>query len=196
MMPTVQPISASTSTSSGVTLLHSIIKLLQKSFVLTAATKQSVACAQITQKYAFAVLTNCAQSNECKNIIWKSNVMAEFTNTSAIAAAVSSSSDTGASGNIQTVLRLEKHWLTFVMSLSFSSDGQQFAMKCDGLLATLIHLYEYYQQLVMQTQISIDIQYACLLILRNLAFNQSNKSKLISNCNFFKAYKNVDVNFF
>ena len=48
----------------GLSLLNSIIKTLQKNYL-----NQSKSI--IIIKYLFAFLTNCAQSNECKNIIWK-----------------------------------------------------------------------------------------------------------------------------
>jgi hypothetical protein len=50
--------------SAGLSLLNSIIKTLQKNYL-----NQSKSI--IIIKYLFAFLTNCAQSNECKNIIWK-----------------------------------------------------------------------------------------------------------------------------
>lgn len=160
----------------GLTLLHSIIKSLQKSFL-----NQSHKSSFIIQKYSFALLTNCAQSSECKNIIWKSNLLLDFT-----------------TNDIQTFktnfskfnLKTERSWLNFLLSLSFTQDGQQFFMKVDSLLTTIIKLYEFYQQHVQSqplllNQQLVEIQYLCLLTLRNMAFNQSNKSKLISNCNLF-----------
>ncbi len=53
-----------TNNSGGLSLLNSIIKTLQKNYLNQP---KSI----IILKYFFALLTNCAQSNECKNIIWK-----------------------------------------------------------------------------------------------------------------------------
>ena len=53
-----------TNNSGGLSLLNSIIKTLQKNYLNQT---KSI----IILKYLFALLTNCAQSNECKNIIWK-----------------------------------------------------------------------------------------------------------------------------
>ena len=58
---------SSNSVSTGSTLIHSVIKSLQKSYI-----NQSKSL--IIPKYAFALLTNCAQSSECKNIIWKASL--------------------------------------------------------------------------------------------------------------------------
>lgn len=172
----IQPAqSLKTTAHNGLSLFHSIVKSLQKSLMYQQA-KPSL----IVQKYSFSILTNCAQSNECKNIIWKSNLLQDFT-----------------ANDIQIMktnftkfnLKLEKFWLNFLLGLSFNQDGQQLFMKVESLLSTIIKLFEYYQQHVQSqpfasNQQLVDIQYVCLLILRNLAFNQSNKSKLISNGKF------------
>ena len=156
------------------TLIYSIIKLLQKSLIFNQRDKST----PIVQKYAFALLTNCARlSSECKNIVWKSNLMLEFTSIDV---------QSGMCAALKFNVRLERLWLTFVLGLSFVPDGQKFVLKCDGLLPTLIKIYEYYRQsaAALLTPQHVEVQYLCLLILRNLAFNQANKSKLISNCKF------------
>lgn len=60
----------------GLSLLFSIIKTIQK--LLTNLSNQNninnmnqSKLSFLILKYAFSLLTNCAQSNECKNIIWK-----------------------------------------------------------------------------------------------------------------------------
>ncbi len=53
----------------GLSLLFSIIKTLQK--LLSSLSNQNNLNNMIILKFAFSLLTNCAQSNECKNIIWK-----------------------------------------------------------------------------------------------------------------------------
>jgi hypothetical protein len=91
----------------------------------------------------------------------------------------------------KTNFKKEKLWLNFLLSLSFSQDGQQFFMKVDSLLSLIIKFLDTFiyvqnapQQLNNQQN---EVQYLSLLILRNLAFNQANKSKLVSNGLNFKS---------
>ncbi len=78
-------------------------------------------------------------------------------------------------------------WLNFLVSLSFTSDGQNFFTKVESLFTTVIKLLDTFNGM---TSISLntqtEIQYLSLLILRNLSFSPSNKSKLVSQCEFFK----------
>lgn len=153
-------------------LLNNLIKLLHKTFVFLKQEKST----PIIQKYVFQILTNCAGSNECKNLVSKSNLLMEFTNIDFQA---------GSNANIRLNVRLEKLWLAYLLSLSFWRHGQDFIVKSDGLLPALVRLHDYYRQysaIGLQTQQHLDIQYLTLLILRNLAFSPLNKSKLISNC--------------
>ena len=77
-------------------------------------------------------------------------------------------------------------WLKFLVSLSFTSDGQQFFLKVESLLTTVIKILDTFNGMTtISPSIQTEIQYLSLLILRNLAFNQSNKSKLVSQCNIF-----------
>lgn len=162
--------------SNGLSLLYSIIKSLQKSLI--NQTKSSF----LIQKYSFSLLTNCAQSNECKNIIWKSNLLQDFTTIDFQSIKLNSA---------KFNFKLEKLWLYFLVSLSFSQDGQQFFMKVESLVSTIIKFLDpiFFSQQAnsqfQQQQIYI-IQYLSLLILRNLTFSQSNKSKLVSNCKRYK----------
>ena len=155
--------------SNSMSLLNTIIKTLQKSFV-----QQQVKTSFTIQKYAFSLLTNCAQLAENKGIILKSNVLQDFV-----------TSDFQLN---KFNLKCEKLWLNFLASLSFSTDGQLFLLKVESLISTVIKFLEYYHQsrhAPVQQQQQVEIQYLALLILRNLAFNASNKSKLISNGNYF-----------
>ncbi len=93
----------------------------------------------------------------------------------------------------------ESLWLNFLVSLSFSNDGQQLFLKVENLLNAIINLFELYTNNsninnIMTSSISNtnilnssihqnDIAYLALLILRNVSFNQANKSKLISQGN-------------
>lgn len=165
------------SNNPDVCLLNSIIKTVQRS-------KSSHKLNRECQRYAFALLTNCAQSSECKNIIWKSNLLVDFTS-------LELNSLNGVLAQSSCDLRL---WLRFLLSLSFSHEGQQFFMKVEALLITLINLDELIlkqkessngQHMIEKKYDVKELHYICLLILRNLAFNASNKSKLISTRNIF-----------
>lgn len=155
----------------SLSLLSTIIKSLQKSFI-----NQQLKSSFIIQRYAFSILTNCAQSNECKNLIWKSNLIQDFTQIDFQLIKLNS---------VKFNFKLEKLWLYFLVSLSFSQDGQQFFIKVDtNLLAVVIKFLDpllFCQQNDFQQQQIFLIQYLALLILRNLSFNQANKSKLVSN---------------
>ncbi len=155
--------------TNSMSLLNTVIKTLQKSFL------QSQIKASFTiQKYAFSLLTNCAQSSDCKSIILKSNVLHDF---ATIDFQLNKSN-----------LKCENMWLNFLASLSFSPDGQLMLLKVDSLLNAIIKFLDYYMhctQIQLQQHQQIEIQYLALLILRNLAFNPSNKSKLVSNCKNF-----------
>jgi rotatin len=156
--------------ATSLSLLNTIIKTLQKTFV-----QQHVKTSFTIQKYAFTLLTNCAQSSDCKSIIWKSNLLQDFTMLDFQLNKFN--------------LKSEKLWLNFLVSLSFSSDGQLMLLKVDSLLNGILKFLEYYQQssnhILLQQQPQVDIQYLALLVLRNLAFNPSNKSKLVSNCKIY-----------
>ena len=159
---------ALTNTNSDTCLFNSIVKMVQKSKLNLKLNNREC------QRYMFALLTNCAQSSECKNIIWKSNLLTDFTSLEL--------------NNLNSVLTQQqcdlRLWLRFLLSLSFSQEGQQFFMKVDSLLMTIIKLDELMlKQRDANNSTKYDLkelQYTCLLILRNLAFNSANKSKLIS----------------
>jgi len=164
------------SNNPDVCLLNSIVKTVQRS---RSTLKLNREC----QRYAFALLTNCAQSSECKNIIWKSNLLIDFTS-------LELNSLNGVLTQSNCDLRL---WLRFLLSLSFSQEGQQFFMKVDALLMTIIKLDELIlkqkessngQNAIEKKYDLKELHYTCLLILRNLAFNVANKSKLISTRKF------------
>ena len=144
--------------SNCLSLLNSIIKTLQKNYLNQT---KSI----IILKYLFALLTN---------IIWKSNLLQDFTTIDF---------QTIKSNAAKFNYRKEILWLNFLVSLSFTPDGQQFFMKVESLLTTVIKLLDTFNGMTtIASNIQIEIQYLSLLILRNLAFNPSNKSKLVSQC--------------
>ena len=68
----------------------------------------------------------------------------------------------------------EKLWLQFLANLSFSHEGQNMFMKIEGFLSCIIKCMD--TSLLANT----ELHYLGLLILRNLSFNSTNKSKLLS----------------
>lgn len=144
----------------GLSLLHSIIKTLQKTY-LSSHNKSLV-----IPKFAFSILANCAQSTECKSIFWKSNLLQDFTGVDFHASKAMSA---------KSGFKRETLWLNFLVSLSFTSEGQQLLLKTENLLSTLINMFDSYSNTAAESEVA----YLCLLVLRNVAFNQSNKSKLI-----------------
>lgn len=169
---------ASASFNNTISLLNQVIKTLQKSMTMSQSTNKTSAVA--IQKYAFALVTNCAQSHDCKSIIWKSNLLQDFVNTEF---QLNKSS-----------MRSEKLWLSFLTSLSFSPDGQLMLIKVDGLVNSVIKFLDYLGQ--QQSPQHVEIQHLAMLILRNLALNPANKSKLVSNGNLFSLFDEYYLIFF
>jgi len=156
--------------SSGLSLLNSVIKSLQRT-LSQPQSKQTF----LVQKYAFALLTNCVQSSECKSIIWKSNLLQEF---------LSTELHNSKSNILKVNFKRVRLWLSFLVALSFTQDGQHFFLKIDSLLPVLLGYFT--QSFQIQNQ-PLDIQLFCLLIFRNLALNSSVKLKLLSNVDYFRA---------
>jgi len=80
----------------------------------------------------------------------------------------------------KTNFKRETMWLNFLVSLSFTSEGQQLIVKVENLLSTIIGFFESYITSVE----GAEVAYLSLLVLRNVSFNQSNKSKLISQADY------------
>ena len=196
--------------TSSLSLLHAVIKTLQKA-LMNNNNNNTNSQQQLVQRHAFAVLANCAQSSECKNVIWKSGFLLDFT---AIDfhhhhhQAGSSKSNAAAATAVSGSFARERLWLTFLLSLSFSHDGQTMFLKVDSLLATVIYLLNCFawmqrnsnnnnnnnsksltanQQQQLQQQQQQDVPYLALLILRNLTFSARNKSKLVTQADYVSA---------
>ena len=198
--------------TSSLSLLHAVIKTLQKALMNNNNNNNNTNSQQqqLVQRHAFAVLANCAQSSECKNVIWKSGFLLDFT---AIDfhhhhQAGSSKSNAAATAVSGSSFARERLWLTFLLSLSFSHDGQTMFLKVDSLLATVIYLLNCFawmqrnsnnnnnnnsksltanQQQQLQQQQQQDVPYLALLILRNLTFSARTKSKLVTQADYVSA---------
>jgi hypothetical protein len=150
------------------------------------------------EKYAFSFITNCTlMSSGSKLNLWKNNLLQDFIN-----------------NYQQTIINgpkinynKEKLWLEFLVSLSLNHDGQSFIMKSDSLLQNIFKSIQLVDSNTGVNQhksqehlnLLINNQYLSLLILRNLASNPSNKSKLISNSNsimFFQLFILLNFHYF
>jgi len=111
------------------------------------------------------------QSNSIISFFKKTNLLQDFTTIDFHSNKASSA---------KTNFKRETMWLNFLVSLSFTSEGQQLIVKVENLLSTIIGFFESYITSVE----GAEVAYLSLLVLRNVSFNQSNKSKLISQADY------------
>ncbi|KAK3610373.1 hypothetical protein CHS0354_008649 [Potamilus streckersoni] len=131
-------------------LVHCLIKLLSKENI-----KDTVL------KGVFGLLATLALSAECKNIIWKSNFLREFSELNP--------RKTKKGKNKQ---QNEGLWLELLVNLSFSTEGQQIILKIPDSTDLLLDFMDCGQP--RHKELSI-------LIIRNLCCHTSNKPKLLAN---------------
>ncbi|XP_075682588.1 rotatin [Rhinoderma darwinii] len=131
-------------------MLHNVLKI--------AADPSS--CSSHVQQVAFGLLSNVADTQDCRCIIQKSNFLQNFL-------ALSLSKGSNKSLNVGANL-----WLKFLWNLSLGSDGQVMIMKLNGSLDLLLEFTKYKQKVKFPT---------ALLILHNMCFNPTNKPKMLSN---------------
>ncbi|XP_073535059.1 rotatin isoform X1 [Phyllobates terribilis] len=136
----------------GNSILHNVLKL--------AADPSS--CSSLTQHAAFGLLSNVANTQDCKCIIQKSNFLQNFLS---LSLTKSNNKNLNAAANL---------WLKFLWNLSLGSDGQVMIMKLKGSVDLLLELTKYQQKLKFPS---------ALLVLHNICFNQTNKPKILSNDN-------------
>ncbi|XP_040288228.1 rotatin [Bufo bufo] len=134
----------------GNSILQSVLKI--------AADPSS--CSSLVQQGGFGLLSNVADTQDCKCIIQKSNFLQNFLSLSL------------AKGNNKSFNVVANLWLKFLWNLSLGSDGQMMIMKLKGSLDLLLELTRYKQKVTFST---------ALLILHNICFNQANKPKILSN---------------
>uniref|UniRef100_A0A8C5R8E3 Rotatin n=1 Tax=Leptobrachium leishanense TaxID=445787 RepID=A0A8C5R8E3_9ANUR len=144
------PIQPSPKAPANNSLMHGILRIASEPAVSNSGTQQA----------AFVLLSNLAATQDCKCLIQKSNFLQHFITVSPTKGANKSLSI--AAGN----------WLKFLLSLSFSSDGQQMILKLKGSLDLLLEMIKYKQK--MDSPVA-------LFILHNLCFNPANKPKILSN---------------
>ncbi|ELU06616.1 hypothetical protein CAPTEDRAFT_220120 [Capitella teleta] len=138
---------------SNSSLVHCLMKVAQKE-------ASNHGNATLLRK-AFSVLSTLALSQECSGILWKSNFLHEF---SALAPKKSRKSK-----NQQIV---ENLWLELMVNLSFSTEGQNLIMKINDSVDLLVEF----------GLLGHDgKQKNCVLIIRNLCFHTTNKTKLLAN---------------
>ncbi|XP_069813939.1 rotatin [Dendropsophus ebraccatus] len=146
-LPSTQSLQKSTT---GNSVLHSVLKI--------AADPSS--CSSLVQQAVFGLLSNVADTQDCKCVIQKSNFLQNFLSLSLTKA------------NNKSLNVTANLWLNFLWNLSLGNDGQMMIMKLKGSLDLLLELTKYKQKANLPT---------ALLILHNICFNQANKPKILSN---------------
>ncbi|KAM3929425.1 rotatin [Leptodactylus fuscus] len=132
----------------GGSILHNVLKI--------AADPSS--CSGNVQQGVFGLLSNAADTQDCKCIIQKSNFLQNF-----LSLSLSKGNNLNSAANM---------WLKFLWTLSLGGDGQMMVIKLKGSLDLLLELTRYKQKVKFPT---------ALLILHNICFNQANKPKILSN---------------
>ncbi|XP_056377432.1 rotatin [Hyla sarda] len=136
--------------TTGNCILHNVLKI--------AADPSS--CSSLVQQVVFSLLSNVADTQDCKCVIQKSNFLQNF---------LSLSLSKAGNKSLSVTTNL---WLKFLWNLSLGSDGQIMIMKLKGSLDLLLELMKYKQKAKFPT---------ALIILHNICFNQANKPKILSN---------------
>ncbi|KAL3860206.1 hypothetical protein ACJMK2_010362 [Sinanodonta woodiana] len=131
-------------------LVHCLIKLLNKENIKDAVLKG-----------VFGLLATLALSAECKNIIWKSNFLREF-----------SELNPRKTKKRKNEKQNEGLWLELLVNLSFSTEGQQIILKIPDSTDLLLDFMDCGQP--RHKELSV-------LIIRNLCCHTSNKPKLLAN---------------
>ncbi|ESO98430.1 hypothetical protein LOTGIDRAFT_231452 [Lottia gigantea] len=137
-------------------LVHCVIKLGSKELE-----KESSA----VLKSIFSLLCNIVMSPEGRNILWKCNILSEFTQLNP-----KKSKKSGSRGKQKETV--DVLWLELLINLSFTTDGQQIIFKVHGAVDLLLDFVEFGSQKTSEQ---------ALLILRNLSCHTSNKPKLLAN---------------
>ncbi|XP_064598734.1 rotatin-like [Liolophura sinensis] len=131
-------------------LVHALIKYAQNDLEKASVQRHSA---------VFKLLAVLCLSTECRNILWKSNFLNEFSKLNP------------KKQKSKSKQNVEGLWLDLLLNLSFSTEGQQMICKINDSIVLLLEFGE--------------TQGACrekaLLILRNLCFHTSNKPKLLAN---------------
>ncbi|CAJ0938647.1 unnamed protein product [Ranitomeya imitator] len=135
--------------SAGNSILHNVLKL-----------GADPSCSSLTQQAVFGLLSNVADTQDCRCIIQKSNFLQNFLS---LSLSKSNNKSLNAAANL---------WLKFLWNLSLGSDGQVMIMKLKGSVDLLLELTKYKQKLKFPS---------ALLVLHNICFNQTNKPKILSN---------------
>ncbi|XP_064398202.1 rotatin-like isoform X3 [Halichondria panicea] len=142
-------------------LLHSSLKLCS---TLLVANHKPTPHDMLVIGGLFPLITNCALSNEGRATLRKMNFLSNMSS-------LSPKSDKG-----QRSSKLATLWVSFLVNLSFSSDGQQMIMKQSGALEVVTDLYWSSSAEGSRTK--------TLLLLRNLSFYGPSKTLLATNEGF------------
>ncbi|KAG9479116.1 hypothetical protein GDO78_012662 [Eleutherodactylus coqui] len=148
--PGVMSNQTSQKSPTGNSILHNVLKMAA----------DPLSCSSLIQQAVFGLLSNVADTQDCKCIIQKSNFLQNF---------LSVSLSKGSNKSLSAAAHL---WLKFLWNLSLGSDGQIMIMNLKGSLDLLLEILKYNQKVKFPT---------ALLILHNICFNQTNKPKILSN---------------
>ncbi|XP_071958961.1 rotatin-like isoform X2 [Antedon mediterranea] len=143
---------------SGISLLHSLIKLADRERVKTISNKGEDT---EVQQQLFNVLGNLMWSAECRSILWKSNFLQGFIEVT----------PAKRGKDMQSKVLNSQRWLHLLTNLSFSTEGQIMIMRITGSLELLLE----YAMLP-----NTGVSQPALMIIRNLCFNTTNKPKLLA----------------
>jgi len=108
----------------------------------------------------FQLMNNVSVSTECRNIIWKANLMDLFP-------AVADKVQCSKRSKYNVVLLI--NWLKFILCLSAHSDGQQNILKIKDILLVLLELHK---------SNIFKSGYYVIKIIRNLCFHQPSKPRI------------------
>ncbi|XP_076470158.1 rotatin-like isoform X2 [Babylonia areolata] len=119
-------------------------------------------------KLYFTLLTSLALAPECRSLIWKSNLLQEFSKLSP-----------SRSRKWRSRQLLDSLWLQLAVGLSFSTDGQSMLLRVDECLTVLLDFME-------NGFASPHCQECAVLVLRNMCCHAANKPKLLANENVIR----------
>ncbi|PNF30286.1 hypothetical protein B7P43_G15292 [Cryptotermes secundus] len=148
-------------TPSSLSLLHEIVSLIHREMEITNRVPESAVLS-----LAFQLLTNSCQSQECRNVIAKSNLFQCLPKLH------------------PSVTKKQKQWEAVeLMWLGFMSD---FTLHAEGQLA-VPKITDALDLLIMLTASSkTAIKMAALCVLRNISFHQLNRPRLLGSGDFLQ----------
>ncbi|EZA47060.1 Rotatin [Ooceraea biroi] len=168
-LTTIVPGSGVRKTPNTLALIHVIIQVICKE---TERTDQLFDNHKI--HYAFHILRNAVHVHECRVSISKSNLLQLFTKI-----------HPSVTKRMKLWLLIEMYYLEFLIDFTYYEEGQLCVPKATDALDVLIHLAK---------DSSSSIKILAISILRNLAFNITNRSRLLSSVDFINLLQDIFKN--